>query len=365
MTEQTRDFLVHQDDLTRTKWVSTPLPELRDGEILLRIDRFGFTANNVTYATRGANFFWKFFPAPAGWFRVPVWGFAVVAKSLHPGVSTGERVYGYLPMSTFLVIQADQVTPTGFNDAAAHRTRLPAMYNLYHRTAADPTYSIERESAQALLRPLFRTSFVIDDYLGDKAFFGARRVILGSASSKTALGLAFILSKKRKPAIEIVGLSSRRNLPFLNDLGYYDKVVSYDDVHSLSIDQLTAYVDMSGDAAVREALHKRLGDTLCFDCRVGSTHWTGMDDRPVSGVQPTMFSMAEQMKKRLSEWGPGEFQRRYLQDWRAFLQSADGWLKPIEGHGELVVTEVYQQMMAGKSSPAHGHLLSIAAELWE
>jgi len=360
MTEQTRDFLVHRDNLTQTRWVSTPLPELRDGEVLLRIDRFGFTANNVTYAVRGANLFWKFFPAPDGWFRVPVWGFAVVAKSLHPKVSAGERVYGYLPMSTFLVIRADQITSTGFNDAAEHRNELPAIYNLYHRTAADPTYSIEREGEQALLRPLFRTSFVIDDYLGDNGFFGARRVVLGSASSKTALGLAFILSKKRTSAIEIVGLSSRRNLSFLDGLGYYDKVVSYDQLHSLNVDQPTAYVDMSGDAVVRGAVHERLGDTLCFDCRVGSTHWASMDDRPVSGVQPTMFSMAEQMKKRLSEWGSAEFQRRYMEDWHSFVRATDRWLKTIEGRGEPVVTAVYQQMIAGQMSPASGHLLSIA-----
>ena len=104
MTKQTRDFLVRRDDLTRTKWISTSLPELKDGEVLLRIDLFGFTANNVTYAAKGENLFWKFFPAPEDWFRVPVWGFAVVADSNHPEVSVGERVYGYLPISTFLVI---------------------------------------------------------------------------------------------------------------------------------------------------------------------------------------------------------------------------------------------------------------------
>ena len=250
--------------------------------------------------------------------------------------------------------------PTGFNDGAAHRAELPAIYNLYHRTAADPSYSIDREGEQALLRPLFRTSFVIDDYLGDNAFFGARRVILGSASSKTALGLAFILSKKRKPAIEVVGLSSGSNLPFLKDLDYYDALVSYNEIQSLDVDHPTAYLDMSGHAAVRGAVHERLGDTLCFDCRVGSTHWASMDDRPVSGVQPTIFSMAQQMKKRLNEWGPAEFQRRYMEDWRSFLQSTDGWLRPIERRGEPAVTAVYHQMIAGQSSPERGHLLSIA-----
>lgn len=360
MIEENRDFLIRRSDLTETKWVSTPLPELGDGQVLLRSERFGFSANNVTYAARGENLFWKFFRAPDGWFRVPVWGFAVVVQSRHPEVPTGDRVYGYLPMSTFLVVDADQVAPAGFNDAAEHRAELPAIYNFYHRTAADPTYFRGRETEQALLRPLFRTSFVIDDYLGDNDFFGARRIIIGSASSKTALGVAFILSKKRKPDIEIVGLSSQSNLPFLNGLDYYDQVIAYDELRSLSIDQPTAYVDMSGDGAVRAEVHEHLGNTLCFDCRVGSTHWSRMDGAPVPGVQPTMFSMAEQMKKRLSEWGAAEFQRRYTEEWRSFLKSVDGWLDPVEGRGEAMVESVYQQMVAGRSSPERGHILSVS-----
>ena len=360
MMEQNRDFLIRRNDLTEVKWVSAPLPKLGDGQVLLRVDRFGFSANNVTYAVRGEDLFWKFFPAPDGWFRVPVWGFAVAVQSRHPKISVGERVYGYLPMSTFLVIDADRVSPTGFDDVAAHRANLPAIYNLYHRTAADPTYSRGREAEQVLLRPLFRTSFVIDDYLGDNGFFGARRIILGSASSKTALGLAFILSKKRKPNLEIIGLSSRPNLPFLKGLDYYDHVIAYDELRSLGVDQPAAYVDMSGNSAVRAEVHEHLGNTLCFDCRVGSTHWSRMGGHPVPGVQPTMFSMAEQMKKRLSEWGAAEFQRRYIEEWRSFLKFVDGWLDPVEGHGEAMVESVYRQMIAGRSSPERGHILSVS-----
>lgn len=45
------DFLVTREDLRRTRFVPTEEPadsELRSGEVLLEIDRFGFSANNIT-----------------------------------------------------------------------------------------------------------------------------------------------------------------------------------------------------------------------------------------------------------------------------------------------------------------------------
>lgn len=74
---------------------------LAPGQVLLRVDSFGLSTNNVTYAALGdALGYWRFFPAPEGWGRVPVWGFADVARSRHPDLAEGERVFGFLPMST-------------------------------------------------------------------------------------------------------------------------------------------------------------------------------------------------------------------------------------------------------------------------
>ena len=44
-----------------------------------------------------------------------------------------------------------------------------------------------------IVRPLFITSFMLADFLQDNAFFGARQVVVSSASSKTAYGTAFCL----------------------------------------------------------------------------------------------------------------------------------------------------------------------------
>ena len=360
MAETCRQFLVRKDDLHTVRWASEPLPDLPWGSVLLQLERAGFTANNVTYAVRGENLFWRFFPAPDGWFRFPVWGFAVVARSRAAGVSEGDRFYGYLPISSHLTLEVDEVTPAGFTVADAHRRDLPAIYNLYHGTAADPTYLPDREAEQALLRPVFRTSFMLDDYLADNGFFGARRVILGSASSKTALGLAFMLSRKRRPDIEVVGLSASTNLGFLQRLGWFDRVTAYEDLASLSAETPSAYVDMSGNAEVRAGLHDHLGDALRFDARVGSTHWSRMDERPPQGVQPQLFSMAEQMKKRTAEWGLSEIQRRLQEDWRAFLETTNDWLELNEVRGDAAVEAVYREMIGGGAKPWQGHLLSLA-----
>ena len=43
-------FIVALDDLRQTKFIATPLEQLETGEVLLKIDRFALTANNITYA---------------------------------------------------------------------------------------------------------------------------------------------------------------------------------------------------------------------------------------------------------------------------------------------------------------------------
>ena len=192
------DFLVRRDDLRQSKFApATPAASLAPGQVLLRIDQFAFTSNNVTYGAFGdAMSYWNFFPAAVGWGRIPVWGFGSVIASQHEGVKTGERFYGYYPMSSHLVLEPARVTEAGFVDGAEHRKALHAVYNQYVNTATDPGYRADAEAQQMLLKPLFVTSFLIDDFLADNQFFGAKRVILSSASSKTAYGLAFCLARR-------------------------------------------------------------------------------------------------------------------------------------------------------------------------
>src|SRR6201987_6071585 len=240
-------FVVARDDLNQNKFIETELPDasrLPDEALLVKVDRFAFPANNITYAVLGDRLkYWSLFPAPEGFGNIPVWGFGEVIASRHPLVAEGERLFGDFPMATHLVIEAADVSKRGLRDAAAHRQGVAPVYNAYARVSGDPAFAGRQGDYQALLRPLFMLSFLVDDFLAENAFFDARRVMLSSASSKTAFGLAHLLHTLRKD-VRVVGLTSAGNTEFVRSLGCYDEVVTYDRIALLPPNLPVAFVDM-------------------------------------------------------------------------------------------------------------------------
>jgi hypothetical protein len=366
MAEQ--GFIVKRDDLRQARTVDETPALLSPGQARLRIDCFALTSNNVTYGAFGdAMHYWDFFPCGIeGWGRIPVWGFADVVESNVDGLAVGERIYGYFPMSTQVVLQPVQLNDGGFVDGAPHRRELHAVYNRYTRCARDPGYSRGHEAEIALLRPLFATSFLIDDFLADNGFFGARQVLLSSASSKTAYGTAFCLSQRRgtPDAVSVTGLTSPANLAFTRGLGCYDAVLGYDDVATLARDVPTVYVDMSGSAPVRAAVHGHFGDTLAYSCSVGGTHWNELGGgKGLPGPRPTLFFAPAQIKKRSADWGPAGLQQRLADAWNAFMKPVTDarapWLTVVRGRGPREVEQTYRALIDGRTDPRQGHVLSL------
>ena len=101
------DFLVNRSDWHKTRFVEGPEPrDLAPGQVLFRVDRFAFTANNISYALSGDMIgYWRFFPTEEGWGRIPAMGFADVVASTHPEVAVGTRCFGFYPMSRYLRIE--------------------------------------------------------------------------------------------------------------------------------------------------------------------------------------------------------------------------------------------------------------------
>ena len=366
MTAST-DFIVDRADLREGKFVTTQLPELDPGQILLRVAKFALTANNITYGAAGDTIgYWRFFPARDGWGRIPVWGYADVIASKNDALPVGERVYGYLPISTHVILDPGRITPTTFIDAAAHRAALPPVYNQYLRVGADRAYFSGREDEIALYRPLFSTSFLIDDFLADNDFFGARNVVLTSASSKTALGLAQLLHVHRKGQIKVVGLTSAGNMPFVERTGYYDRVVGYADLPSLDARTPTLYVDFYGDRDLRAKLHAHFGDHLKYACIVGATHWESLagvssiaDRTPLPGAKPVFFFAPDRIVKRTADWGGAGVAKRIGEALSAFAASAKPWMRVVEGRGQGAIEKAYGGFITGKTDPAEGHILSL------
>jgi Protein of unknown function (DUF2855) len=353
------DFLVAKDDLHRCRLLDGSPPELEPGQALLKVASFGLTSNNITYAMFGqAMSYWSFFPTQEGWGRLPVWGFAEVAASTVEELPMGTRVYGYLPPSTELIVAPVRVDARGFVDGSAHRAALPAAYNGYQRVDADPSYEGEHEDQQMLLRPLFFTSYLLDDFLDDSRFFGADTVVLSSASSKTASALAFLLARRR--AVDVVGLTSSRSAQFTRELGVYDHVLAYDELDSLPQGR-AAYVDIAGDAELRSAVHRHFGADLTHSAVVGATHHDRMGEVPDSlpGPRPTFFFAPDRVAKRGADWGRDGLERRLAEAWRPYVEWTGGWLEVLYGHGGQALEAAYLDLLDGRIDPAKAHVLSL------
>jgi Protein of unknown function (DUF2855) len=355
-----RTFEIARADLHETRVVEHPVPAPKDGEALLSVERFGLTANNITYAVLGDMLrYWEFFPTDEGWGRIPVWGFAEVVLSAADGVEPGLRVFGYLPMSTHLVVTPGRVGEAGFADATEHRSALAPAYNAYRAVAADPVHDAEREDEQMLLLPLYYLSFLLDDFLEENELFGARTVVVSSASSKAALGTAFLLGERE---VDVVGLTSPRNVESVEGAGVYDRVISYESIDEL--DQTDAvYLDFTGDARVRDAVHRRLGGRLRHSAAVGVTHW---DDRavdgggaPLPGPAPTPFFAPDRIRARARDWGQAGLDARFAESWRRLVAWSDGWLEVRPGAGPEAVEAGYRDVLDGRTAGSTGHSLTM------
>jgi hypothetical protein len=212
-----------------------------------------------------------------------------------------------------------------------------------------------------VLWPLFFTSFLIDDFLNDNAFFSAEAVVVSSASSKTAIGTAFLLH--HRPAIEVIGLTSARNVAFVEGLGVYDRVVPYDDINELGKER-TAFVDIAGNADVRAAVHHAYGERLAHSMLVGATHWD-LPRAPAAelpGPAPSFFFAPDQIGKRTKEWGRAGLDDRATDAWRHFAEFSDGWIQIRHGSGPDAVQSAYLELVEGRSDPAVGYVLSLWPE---
>lgn len=373
MTQTIERFVTDRRDLRRARWESVDAGPLPEGAVRVRIDAFALTSNNITYAAFGeAMSYWAFFPTgDAATGLVPVWGFGTIVESRAAGLAEGERLYGYWPIASHVTLQPDKVREGGFVDAAAHRARLPAVYNRYRRCAADPGYDAAHEAEQALLQPLFSTAFLIDDFLHDQGCFGAKQVILSSASSKTAYATAFCLARHGEAGLPTVGLTSPANADFVRGLGCFARVVPYAEVDTLDAGVPSVFVDFNGSPAVRGAVHGRFGEQLRYSCAVGVTDWAAFGakgsgaDKAASlpGPKPVFFFAPAQIEKRTADWGAAGLQARIGEAWVAFVRRvsdpAQPWLRVVPGRGPEAIASVYAALAAGDVEPRDGHMLHL------
>jgi len=245
---------INRGDISQTQVFDFPLPSLEDmadNTVLMKVDIFSLSSNNITYAVTGESLkYWNFFPVDADHSQLPVWGFGEVVASKHPQFTLGDRFYGYFPMSSHVLVQPSKVNPYGFVDANPSRKSNNPLYDHYTNVSTDIGYTQKNEAMLSLFKPLFITSYLLNDFLVENDSFGAEQILITSASSKTAYGLAAVLHERKQAEdfnATVIALTSSGNVNFVEGLEIYDNIITYSDLEKLDTKKTTAIIDFTGN----------------------------------------------------------------------------------------------------------------------
>lgn len=344
---------IRKSDIRTTRVAQTAPGELDDGDVLLSVEKFALTSNNISYALSGDMLdYWGFFPTEEGWGRLPAMGFAVVTESRNRAVAVGTRVFGFFPAGDHHVVRAER-TSGGFIDAAPHRAAHAMAYRAFDEVPADPS---DTDDAYLLLRGLFVTSFLAEDFLFDNAMFGAGQIVVSSASSKTAIALAHCI--RARGNTHCIALTSPANVGFVDTVNLYDETATYDDIGTLAGWAPTVYVDIAGNASVNERVHAHFDGALTHSMAIGATHWDKTGRAPsLAGPAPQFFFAPTQLAKRGKEWGRDVLNARLESALSAFIADSSRWMTVSRADGVDGLTRTYQALVEGHVDPAAGHIV--------
>jgi len=352
-----KSLIVNRSNIKSTSINESSIVGIDDGQVLLEVDQFALTANNVTYAAIGEMMqYWNFFPtAVEGHGIVPVWGYAKVIASKSPEIKEGTLLYGYLPMSEYFVAEPGRIAPHGFRDMAAHRQKNAPIYNNYD-FVQPKQYSHPSSPYLPVIRPLFTTSFLLYHFFTDEKFMGAKHILLSSASSKTAMALASMLKEnKDSHSINICGITSSSNKEFVLKTGLYDTVYSYDEVKEL-LHEGTVIADFAGNKGLLKEIDDHLTDHLIFISAIGLTDWeSNKDQTPVPKAK--FFFAPTYAEVKLKEWGPAQGMKMIQEAMMKFIAviAPQIAIQNISGFDDM--QSLFIEMVDGKVNPKHGNII--------
>ena len=331
--------------LGQTRIISESLPEPGPGQLLLSIDRFGLSANNLTYALLGDMLgHWAPFPAADGWGRVPVWGAATVVAGDPEAASAGARFVGYLPMASHVLVRAVAAHP-GLRDVSTERSGMLPLYREMRRVDTDPAWSSGLLDAEVLMQPVYPAAGMLDE---DLRRSGAHRVVISSASSKTSLGVARLLVER---GVHVTGLSDRSRAAAAASAVAYEQVLPYDDLAALAAKEETTYVDVAGDPEIARSVAERLGSALKQHIAVGGSHLAALGGLPApspapSGPAPVRFSIGQRLVEVTEDFGRAELDRIEQNARRILVPWADRTFRVTRLDGLDAASEAWRRMGA-------------------
>lgn len=259
--------VISKQDLTKHESVSVDsslLPALPEGSVRIRSDVIALSSNNMAYAMLGTLLgWWNTYPVPdilpapyndrEQWGIVPAWGYGKVVESKDETIPKGTLLWGYWPTSS---LPADfKFKPTAeagyIREVSEHRKGLMTLYNFYEVVGDTPSKEL-LEWKPAVMAVWFagyllgQFGFAVPgsgdptlnpagqgDWTAEDADLSSAVVVSFAATSKTARGLAWNLSKRRSgentPIALLEATRSPKSLPSLK-ADFETRATSYDDL---------------------------------------------------------------------------------------------------------------------------------------
>ena len=350
-------FLVNKNNLFETRFSNESFLISKKDKLILKMESYALTSNNITYAVLGEKLgYWNFFPVNKPYGIIPVWGLAKVVFSIYENISIGDRYYGYFPMSTYIKLNPERITSYGFTDGSSHRKLLPSVYNNYANVSQMVEEKIEYHP---IIKPLFLTSFLNYYFLKDENFFNAEQIILTSASSKTALSLAYLLNENQsKDKKNIIGITSKKNFEFVETVKFYDQVVSYSDIKSEIKKNKSLIIDFSGNSDFLNKISNYLGCLLKYICLIGLADWSSkMDFKTLSNAK--FFFAPDHAEKRYKLMGVKETTLLGATKMEDFINVIKSWMKLTYIRDSKALEKIYIEILKGNLDPTKGYLVRL------
>ena len=196
---------------------------------------------------------------------------------------------------------------------------------------------------------------MIEYFMRREGWFGAEQVVMTSASSKTAMGTASVVRQK-SPQVRRIGLTSSANVVFVREGGFYDAVLSYDEIGGLP-QVPSVSVDFAGNSELLHRVHSVLDGNLKYSCTVGATHvgkGFGQASGPLPGPAPVLFFAPDHIVAAMKELGPKAFGDDVAASWRTFLDDVGSALRIDERDGLEAARDAFVDTLAGRADPAVG-----------
>ncbi|CAK9025715.1 unnamed protein product [Durusdinium trenchii] len=360
-------------------WRREKVPDLDQGEVLLKVEKFAFSHMALGYLmkgfTRTFSAYHNFYKASEeNLYRSACWGFATVMESTHDKVAVGTRLYGLLPAARYQVQTVGDTIPGKKDEPSCVELAMEGVpFNLrrfQEMEVVSDCMEPHLEDWIICTKEIYTMAYYMDEQLlVDTGMINC--VIISCASAKTALALAFCL--RMRDMRYVFGLTSKDHLDFARSTDLFHEVFSYDNVASLPNNHTVVYMDFKCDGELRQQITLRMGTNLMYNMVVGpAVFQKKMKDQLFEKrAREVLFDESSWRERRrlvaeVTKTGRNE---KLKYSYQAFIERMKKIITVKHINGVDGFVEMYDALYSNASSPADVHVCSFHAddvdEIWK